>query len=202
MIKRDYKRAEASYREAASIAEEADDGRIEFTALAALGNLFASRRNYTDALKVFERALPLGPSTANPKAESHLYERVGLVYLGLGEYYQAIGPFERAVAMLRALGEHSCEAHALRNLSETYFKLGNRQEASKRLREAMQISLQLMPGWESVNVDELFDDSGPLWIFRLTSLFMPLNKRFQGNQGLPKVGKKALVAVSSRLKLS
>jgi tetratricopeptide (TPR) repeat protein len=122
-------RQEECGREAAQIAEAADDDALRIRAANALGLFFLAMSRHDEAEASHRRALDLAVASGDRKSEAAAWGNLGSVLGGRGRFTEAREHIERSLTLCRELGNRRHEASVTGNLGITERFLGRLSEA-------------------------------------------------------------------------
>ncbi len=112
----DFEQARSDYERALEIAQQTQDGIMEWQSLLDIGFLWASR-DYAQSGEWFRRSLDLARALANPKLHARSLNRVGNWLVNTGRVADGLQAHQEALAMFEALQD-------TQGMAETFDLLG------------------------------------------------------------------------------
>ncbi len=108
-----------------------------------LGRTYADEGQGREALKCFEKALPVFQQSGERAGEALVLNDMGPAYAEIGQKQKALESLNQALAIWREIGSREGEALTLNNIGRVYRDLGQQQSA-------MDYYSQALPIWREV----------------------------------------------------
>jgi adenylate cyclase len=135
--------AEADYRTALEIAQQAQDKPRMASAQFALGNLCRLRGDYDLALAWLERAKTLFTAFHEPAQLASVLNEIGQVFWHKGEFLQALEPWQESLILARDAGDKAAIALALNSLGTGRVRHGDPTAGRTLIEESLAIMREL-----------------------------------------------------------
>ncbi|MGF1986819.1 MAG: tetratricopeptide repeat protein [Nostoc sp. ZfuVER08] len=133
------RQAIGKWQEALKLWQQIDEKPEQALTLNYIGFVYYSLGENQDALRYYNRALPITRAVRYRQGEAAILVGIGAVYSSLGEKQQAIQYYNQALPITRAVGDRRGEATTLNNIGLVYSDLGENQEALKYYNQALPI---------------------------------------------------------------
>ena len=118
---------------------EAQDRSLEFQAIHNIAGMYSVIGKPQEALRLFERALPILQDVGDQADEAATLNNMAGVYQRIGKPQEALRLFERALPILQDAGDRVGEANALNGMAKVYRMIGKPQEALRLFERALPI---------------------------------------------------------------
>jgi CHAT domain-containing protein len=162
----DSRRAAIMVGDAFLSAKASDDVGGQVRLLEMLGNGFNETKRYGEALAFFERAIKTSSSNPDAGFPFMAYEGESQTLAAQGKMTEAKDELERALKVARANQKRGHEAMILLSLGELAIQTGDRQQATRYLQEAGDISQKYnfyrTVGQSMIDLAGLYRDAGDL----------------------------------------
>ena len=135
--------ARTRFVEAARMAAEAGDLRLECMANNGLGNLDLDEGRMAEALEHYGRAEALARKAGDRRMQGNLLGNLGNVHAGLGDMDHARSRHEEALVIARETGHRRLEGNTLCNLGILHFLQGRLDEAEAASGAALVLAREL-----------------------------------------------------------
>lgn len=129
--------ARACYRQALAIAREGGERNDEAFALNGLGVVLRRQGRHVEALGLHQQALAIARDTANRPVETSALNGLAEVAHAEGDPRLACVSHEAALSLAQAIGERYQEARAHEGIARALDAMGRRDDARRRLRDAL-----------------------------------------------------------------
>jgi CHAT domain-containing protein/uncharacterized protein HemY len=120
---KDWKGAEASYRQAFDLWRALKDGEGEATTLYRLGWMREKQGDAAAALDLFAQAIAVYRSIGDARGEAAVLNRRAGILDGQGKTTEAVAAFEQALALFQKLNDSHGQATSLTDIGNAYFRV-------------------------------------------------------------------------------
>ncbi|MBX7220849.1 MAG: CHAT domain-containing protein [Blastocatellia bacterium] len=132
-----FKKAIESYQETIRWARQAQDQRLEVTALNGMGQAFHSLNDFPQALSAYQQVLPLRRLLQDPSGEVATLINIGAVYNLQAIPQTALGYLNQALGLAQEHNLRQRQGQILMNMGTSYNLLGKNQRAVELYRQAL-----------------------------------------------------------------
>ncbi len=126
-------------QQVAALEQTAPESPLLVTLYNNLGEAYAKKYDYKEALEVYEKGLALAEAKADQAGQARLLRNMGDALEDCGRPFQALGFYNRALAIYRAVEDRNGEGSAFICLGNAYQFLGQYAQAIEFYQQALAI---------------------------------------------------------------
>ena len=137
----DEEKASQYFRKIIDIEGQVNSKHLVGLALNGLALIEKKKRNYDEAISLFERALAISIANQNQYDISGIYTNLGAIRQEQGQLAEAKSLYEQSIAIKREIGDNRGLMTPLMGLADAEIELGNLKNAEKLLSEASELAV-------------------------------------------------------------
>jgi CHAT domain-containing protein/Flp pilus assembly protein TadD len=147
-----------------------EDRIQEGQALSGMGEAYQKLGKYSQAIKLYEKALDVHKQINNRPEESATLRKIGTVYVNQGNYSQGLDYYQQALKIAKETDDKAEEGTSLNNIGFIYNTLGKYLDAEKKLLAAVEIWESLRGGLTDDQKVSIFENQASSYQFLQQSL--------------------------------
>ncbi|MEP0907743.1 tetratricopeptide repeat protein [Leptolyngbya subtilissima ST-M1] len=130
-------------QQVAQLEQTAPESPLLITLYNNLGEAYAGKYDYKQALELYEKALTLAEAKTDPAGQARSLFNLGNSLRFCGRPFQALSYYQQALSKYQELGDRQGEAYSLGNLGNAYYSLGQYQQAMKYYQQQLAIAQEI-----------------------------------------------------------
>ncbi|ATE52706.1 tetratricopeptide repeat protein [Actinosynnema pretiosum] len=138
----DYDRALAHNEDAAALAGQLGDRRLEHAALNNIGIIHERTGRHAEALAHYERVLRYAEETDDRFARGTVHHNLGSLYQRMADYPHALEHYREALAVAGSADDHNLRGFTHNDLGRLHVRLGQQARAREHLEQALALAVE------------------------------------------------------------